>query len=122
MARRDICARGRHDRRNCRRQQGVEWQLPVPAEAPHTLRVSLQAALEQRLGWEVVPGVANFLLCHLPQGGPGAAAVIEAARRHGLFLRNAAGMGTGMGERALRIAVKDEATNRRMIRILEEVA
>jgi histidinol-phosphate/aromatic aminotransferase/cobyric acid decarboxylase-like protein len=33
--------------------------------ATHPLREELQQDLEA-LGWEVIPGCANFLLCHLP--------------------------------------------------------
>ena len=39
-------------------------------------------------------------------------------RRHGLFLRNAASMGSQLGSHAIRIAVKDAATNARMLRII----
>jgi histidinol-phosphate/aromatic aminotransferase/cobyric acid decarboxylase-like protein len=70
------------------------------------------------LGWEIVPGVANFLLCHLPSPGPDAATVVRACREHGLFLRDAALMGSQLGTHAIRIAVKDQATNQRMIEIL----
>jgi len=42
------------------------------------------------------------------------------ARERGLFVRNAAAMGARLGTRAIRIAVKDGATNARMITILRE--
>jgi histidinol-phosphate/aromatic aminotransferase/cobyric acid decarboxylase-like protein len=70
------------------------------------------------LGWEVVPGVANFVLGHLPESGPDAAQLIRRCRERGLFLRAAEGMGSQLGTRAVRIAVKDAATNRRMIEII----
>ena len=35
----------------------------------HQLREELHEQLK-RLGWDVVPGCANFLLCHLPQDAP----------------------------------------------------
>ncbi len=70
--------------------------------------------------WEIVPGVANFLLCHLPEGGPEAAEVVRRCRHRGLYLRDAGGMGSGLGPRALRIAVKDASTNRRMVRTIAE--
>jgi histidinol-phosphate/aromatic aminotransferase/cobyric acid decarboxylase-like protein/N-acyl-L-homoserine lactone synthetase len=85
----------------------------------HALRTELAAEL-QRLNWHVIPGTANFLLCHLPETGPDAATVIARCREHGLFLRDAGKLGTDLGDRALRIAVKDAATNRRMIEILRE--
>jgi histidinol-phosphate/aromatic aminotransferase/cobyric acid decarboxylase-like protein/GNAT superfamily N-acetyltransferase len=86
----------------------------------HALRDALAAAL-RALGVEVVPGAAGFLLCHLPPHAPTAARVVAGARRHGLFLRDVGSMGTVLGDRALRIAVKDGATNRWMARVLGEV-
>jgi histidinol-phosphate/aromatic aminotransferase/cobyric acid decarboxylase-like protein/GNAT superfamily N-acetyltransferase len=84
------------------------------------LRQSLAAGLEE-LGWDVLPGIASFLLCHLPADGPSAASVTAACRRRDLFVRDAALMGTRLGTHALRIAVKDAATNRKMLEILGEV-
>ena len=85
----------------------------------HKLREELAAEL-RRLGWQVVAGVTNFLLCHLPETGPDAETLIVRCRARGLFLRNAASMGTNLGERTLRIAVKDAETNRRMMKIISE--
>ena len=65
------------------------------------------------MGLEVVPGAANFLLFHLPQGGPSAAQVRDECQRSGLFLRLIDNCGASPP--ALRIAVKDAGTNRRMI-------
>jgi len=70
------------------------------------------------LGLECVPSVTNFLLCHLPEDGPDAAAVVSRCREHGLFLRDAGLMGSQMGRHALRIAVKDAASNRRLAEVL----
>lgn len=82
------------------------------------LRGQLETGLIN-LGWEVVPGTANFLLCHLPENGPTAAEVIRRCRSRGLFLRDAEGMGANLGSRAIRIAVKDSETNRMMLERLE---
>ena len=73
------------------------------------------------LGWHVVPGAANFLLCHLPESGPTASDVVAKCRAHGLFLRDAARMGANLGSHAIRVAVKDAETNRRMLEILNAV-
>jgi len=86
----------------------------------HELRQELSAQL-QSLGWELVPGVANFILCHLPDDGPDAATLTHQCREKGLFLRDASGMGTRLGHRALRIAVKDRETNRRMVEVLRQL-
>jgi histidinol-phosphate/aromatic aminotransferase/cobyric acid decarboxylase-like protein/GNAT superfamily N-acetyltransferase len=81
-----------------------------------TLAANLRA-----LGWEVLPGLANFLLCHLPDQGPDADSVVRLARAEGLFLRDAVRMGARLGPRALRLAVKDAATNARIIAILHKI-
>lgn len=83
------------------------------------LRDSLATELTT-LGWQVLPGIANFLLCELPATGPTAGEVVRACREHGLFLRDAALMGATLGSQYLRLAVKDATTNRRMLRILRE--
>jgi histidinol-phosphate/aromatic aminotransferase/cobyric acid decarboxylase-like protein len=85
----------------------------------HALRRQLARDLEG-LGWEMIPGEANFLLGHLPESGPDAPTVIARCRDRGLFLRDAAAMGTQLGRRAIRLAVKDAATNRRMVALLAE--
>jgi len=89
-------------------------------EETHRARGKLQRTLEA-LGWQITPGRANFLLAHLPETGMEADALIERCREHGLFLRNPANMGSGFGRHTVRLAVKDEATNRRMHEILSQV-
>jgi histidinol-phosphate/aromatic aminotransferase/cobyric acid decarboxylase-like protein/GNAT superfamily N-acetyltransferase len=81
------------------------------------LREELAAQL-RTLGWDVLPGIASFLLCHLPEDGPDAATFVGRCRKLGLFLRDAAVMGSRLGTRVLRIAVKDAFTNRRMVAII----
>lgn len=86
----------------------------------HRLRAQLTGEL-CGLGIDVVPSVANFLLCHLPANGPDASAVVARARTHDLYLRELGDMGTGLGRYAFRIAVKDAAANSRMVAILKLV-
>lgn len=86
----------------------------------HALRADLLAALAP-LGWDLVPSVTNFILCHLPGDGPEAASLIAECRRRGLFLRDTSNMGSELGQRTLRVAVKDAATNRRTVEILRAV-
>jgi len=87
----------------------------------HVLRRQLVEALKP-LNWEIISGVTNFVLCHLPDSGPDADTLIARCRERGLFLRNVATMGACFGHRALRITVKDAETNRRMAEILRELA
>src|SRR3989442_1135372 len=64
------------------------------------LREQLAGGLRS-LGLEVIAGVANFLLCHLPPDGPDAATVVRRCRARHLFLRDAAAMGSQLGSHAL---------------------
>lgn len=83
------------------------------------LRDSLATSL-RTLGWDVLPGIANFLLCHLPPNGPDAATVIDRCRTRGLFLRHTASMSPSLGHHTIRVAIKDAATQARMAAILRE--
>jgi len=85
----------------------------------HLLRQDLAADLAG-LGWSVVPGCANFLLCHLPAHHPTASALAIACRERNLFVRDVSNMGRCFDDHTLRVAVKDAATNSAMVRILEE--
>ncbi|MHC4108977.1 MAG: pyridoxal phosphate-dependent aminotransferase, partial [Planctomycetota bacterium] len=85
------------------------------------LRAELKRGLRDDCGLDVVDGVANFLLCHLPAHGPTAAHVAAACRRRDLFIRDVSSMGRALGPRVLRVAVKDSATNKRIVAILSEV-
>jgi histidinol-phosphate/aromatic aminotransferase/cobyric acid decarboxylase-like protein/GNAT superfamily N-acetyltransferase len=86
----------------------------------HRLRARLAERLAVFEPWRIVPGLANFLLCHLPEAGPSAAELVEHCRARGLFLRDVGAMGTCFDKHALRIAVKDAATNELMVKILAE--
>ena len=83
------------------------------------LRKALAARLRVECGFDVVPAVANFLLCHLPADGPDAQRLVEECRRCGLFIRDASTMGVAMGRHVVRLAVKDQATNDRMVEIVK---
>jgi histidinol-phosphate/aromatic aminotransferase/cobyric acid decarboxylase-like protein len=70
---------------------------------------------------EIVAGQANFVMFHLESDQPSAATVLSEARRRGVFLRDASPMGCEVGLRALRLTVKDEEANKRMLATLESV-
>jgi len=86
----------------------------------HILRERLREQLTA-LGWRIVPGTANFLLGQLPEHGPTARELVAGCQRHGLFLRDVSSMGLNLGERTVRVAVKDFETNGRMAGIIEMV-
>ena len=58
---------------------------------------------------------------HLEPDQPSAATVLSEAKRRGVFLRDVSSMGCEVGPRALRITVKDEETNKRILATLETV-
>ena len=73
------------------------------------------------LGWEVIPGCANFILCTIPSNQPEAKILIAECREWKLYLRNVENMGKCFDQRTLRIAVKDRETNLKMVSILREI-
>jgi histidinol-phosphate/aromatic aminotransferase/cobyric acid decarboxylase-like protein len=87
-------------------------------EETRVLRDELATGL-RALGWDLVSGCANFLLCHLPPHGPDAATVVERARASGLFVRDVGSMGACFDTRVIRVAVKDSRTNCAMLERLE---
>jgi len=80
----------------------------------HALRTRICDDLT-KLGLDVMPSTANFLLCHLPEDGPSAADVVARCRQQGLFIRDTSTMGV---RNAIRIAVKDLSTIERMREIV----
>jgi len=112
------------------------WVVSLPAQVAavralqspdyYAVRYAETAALREvlaqdlrALGWEVFPGIANFLLCHLPESGPTAAEIVRRCREQDVFLRDAAVMGSQLGSHTLRIAVKDAAANQRMAETIQ---
>ena len=108
------------------------WSVSLPAQvaavaalrdepyyaARYRETTALREELMSALPFDVVPGVANFLLCHLSD----ARALVARCREQGLFIRDASTMGASLGDSAVRIAVKDRDTNARMLEILYAVA
>ncbi len=85
----------------------------------HDLRKGLVVKLKDIGIDEIIPGVANFIMFHLPPDFKSVSSIISECRKKGLFLRDASGMGTSIGKSAMRMAVKDDATNKRMIEIFK---
>lgn len=87
----------------------------------HALRLQLVSGLRQLGITEIILGCANFILFHLDDESEETATILTKCRERGLYLRDASGMGSALGNRAIRIAVKDAATNRCMLAILADV-
>jgi histidinol-phosphate/aromatic aminotransferase/cobyric acid decarboxylase-like protein len=98
--------------------QAPEYYAARWAET-HRLRAGLQAKLTGFAGWKIIPGVGNSILCHLPTPGPSAAEMVRRCRFHGLYVRDVGSMGQHLGDRALRIAVKEATTNSHMVQLLQ---
>jgi histidinol-phosphate/aromatic aminotransferase/cobyric acid decarboxylase-like protein len=84
------------------------------------LRAELAGHLARIAGVEAVIGHINAVLCLLPGSGPYASEVAAACRARGLFLRDCRASWPGLGSHAVRMAVKDAATNSRMTQIFAE--
>jgi histidinol-phosphate/aromatic aminotransferase/cobyric acid decarboxylase-like protein len=95
---------------------------PSYYQARHTdtrqLREELRTSL-QTLGLDVTPGCANFILGHLPTNGPTATEIVGRCRLKGVFLRDAGATSTVLGTRAIRVAVKDATSIRRIVDVLK---
>ncbi|HEY2860909.1 MAG TPA: aminotransferase class I/II-fold pyridoxal phosphate-dependent enzyme [Terracidiphilus sp.] len=87
----------------------------------HLLRERLIRGLRGLGIEEIVPGRANFVMCHLQPDHPTADALVRESRESGVFLRDVASMGTHLGDRALRIAVKDRDASQKVLDTLERV-
>ena len=61
-------------------------------------------------------------LCHLPVAWPDAATLIALLGADAVYVRDAGPMGASLGDRAMRIAVKDAGTNRGVLGCLEQTA
>ncbi len=80
----------------------------------HTLRARFTSDL-RGLGLDVVDGCANFVFAHLPPDGPPAATLVARCIARGVYLRDCGDLGSTMGDRAVRSAVKDGASNARIV-------
>lgn len=86
----------------------------------HLLRAEVHQALRSIGINEIVPGEANFLMFHLDDTQPSATQIVDAARKEGVFVRDITSMGSQLGSRALRIAIKDPDGNQRVLQTLHK--
>lgn len=85
----------------------------------HELRQALARGVQEiSPGTDILTGVINAVLCHLPIDGPDASEVVRRCRTRGLFVRDLSGMGQAPGGHAFRLAVKEPEIQRRVIEIL----
>lgn len=84
----------------------------------HILKETFSSELSG-IGLEVFSGVANFLLCKLPEGGKCAKDIVRTCVMKGVYIRNVSSMGTSIGANYLRIAVKNKLDNERIVNTLK---
>lgn len=70
---------------------------------------------------EIVSGVGNYILFHLPESGPDTKTLVRQCRSRGLYIRDVSSMGENLSNHAVRIAVKDSCTNDKMIKVIGDV-
>lgn len=87
----------------------------------HILREAFSKQLRTISSMDILQSKANFILCFLPENGPDAATVVAKCREFGLYLRDVSNMGRNFNKHTIRIAIKDEITNNKMIEIIQKV-
>jgi histidinol-phosphate/aromatic aminotransferase/cobyric acid decarboxylase-like protein len=88
----------------------------------HLMRARLAAALRDDIGCTVRESAANWVLCTLPAGAPPSQVVVARCRAARLYVRDTVAWGPSLGARTLRLAVKDDLTNERMVRLLRSAS
>lgn len=115
------------------------WQVSLPAQIAavtalrdpehyraawartRVLREQLRARLAALDGLEVEDSVANFLCLTLPRSGLSAPAFVTALREHDVYLRDLSPLSPSYEGRTVRVAVRDEAENARIVAACSEV-
>ncbi len=121
------------------KQFSPPWSISLPSQAAaitalldneyyqqkyaetHVLRNRLKQDLQELGVDEVINGVANFLLFYIPAHFPDIDEFLESCKQKNLYLRDVSNMGKNIGLNAVRIAVKDEVINNKMIDIIKKV-
>ena len=90
-------------------------------EQTHILREEFSKELLKFTPLEVLQSKANFILCYLPENGPYAASIVSKCKEMNLYLRDVSNMGNNFNKHTIRIAIKDQETNQRMLEIIKQV-
>ena len=69
---------------------------------------------------EIIPGVANFIMFHINSETYSATELVKECRKKKLYLRDLSGMCSSSKDNAIRMAVKDMKTNKKMLQKFEE--
>jgi histidinol-phosphate/aromatic aminotransferase/cobyric acid decarboxylase-like protein len=88
-------------------------------EETAALRLELAEMLRSAMpSIDVIAGRINALLLELPADGPGAGVVARRCAARGVHVRDISSMGRSTGSRLLRVAVRDAASNARIVETL----
>jgi histidinol-phosphate/aromatic aminotransferase/cobyric acid decarboxylase-like protein/ribosomal protein S18 acetylase RimI-like enzyme len=87
----------------------------------HSERKKMQKSLES-IGFQVFPGVANYLLTYLPSdSGYSSTKFVEDCKSRGLFVRDAQNMGVSLPSNAVRFAIRSIDENKKMLEIITSI-
>ena len=87
----------------------------------HNERELMQNSLES-IGFQVFPGVANYLLTYLPsESGYSSNKFVEECQSKSLFVRDAQNMGISLPNNAVRFAIRTKSENRKMLEIVASI-
>ena len=76
----------------------------------------------QSIGFQVFPGVANYLLTYLPsESGYSSNKFVEECQSKSLFVRDAQNMGISLPSNAVRFAIRTKTENRKMLEIVTSI-
>jgi histidinol-phosphate/aromatic aminotransferase/cobyric acid decarboxylase-like protein len=84
-------------------------------------REHLVAELKAQCGIVSFPSATNCLLCRLPATAPHASEIVQRARERNLFIRSGVGIHDSLGPDTIRIAVKSETLNKKIISVLRQI-
>lgn len=87
----------------------------------HKFREDMRGSLAGISSIDVLPSVGNFFLVFLKDQNLSAKNIAEELRKQNIYLRDCHSMSSRMGDRYVRIAVKDQKTNRLIVRALKKV-
>jgi histidinol-phosphate/aromatic aminotransferase/cobyric acid decarboxylase-like protein len=93
-----------------------EEYYKVRSAETRELRAELAEGLS-KFGWHVVPSVTNYLMAQLPERGVDH--LCEKLAEQDIFIRNCDSLSPRINDDWVRIAVKDQAANRRILAAIE---
>lgn len=85
----------------------------------HILRESLSKSLSKIVGLKVYNSVANYILVELLNPKASAKKIVQKLRKKNIFIRNCNTMSTQLNDTFIRLAVKDNKTNQKIVKAIK---